>query len=140
MLNISDKIVIPDNEIEFHATGAQGPGGQNVNKSATAVHLRFDIRASSLPNVYKERLLALNDQRVTRLGVIVIKSQRHRSLEDNREEALRRLHALIHRAAATRKSRKPTRPSRGAVKKRMDLKTRHGRIKALRGKIDPRNE
>lgn len=140
MFKISERVIIPDSEIEIHATAAQGPGGQNVNKSATAVHLRFDIQASSLPDNHKERLLHLSDQRVTRSGVIVIKSQRYRSFEDNREDALQRLYAMIRRAGTAPKSRKPTKPGKNAREKRMDQKTRRGRVKALRGKIDSRHE
>ncbi len=135
MLKFSNGIIIPDNEIEILATRAGGPGGQNVNKSATAVHLRFDVKASSLPDTCKERLLTLNDQRMTGSGVIVIKAQRYRSQEDNRQEALERLYAMVKRAMASRKSRKSTKPTRNARNKRMDQKTRRGRIKTLRGKV-----
>jgi len=136
MLKISDKIQIPDSEIELSATGAQGPGGQNVNKSATAIHLRFDIAASTLPEEYKNRLLALRDRRITKFGVVVIKSMRYRSLEANRDEALNRLYLLIKRATAGTKKRKPVKPGIKARQRRMDEKTKRGRIKSLRKKID----
>ncbi len=134
-LRISSKVTIPDDEIEISAIRAQGAGGQKVNKVSSAIHLRFDIRASSLPDFYKERLLALRDRRITREGVIVIKAQQHRSREKNREEALERLAQLIRSAVATRKKRLPTKPTGGSRRRRLESKARRGRIKALRGKV-----
>jgi len=133
-LIVNSQIVIPDHEITISAVRSQGAGGQNVNKVATAAHLRFDIRASSLPELCKERLLGLRDQRITQEGVIVIKAQARRSLEANRDEALERLRGMIVQALAIPRKRRPTRPGREAVRRRVEGKVRRGRDKALRSK------
>ena len=134
MLTISNKVAIPEREIELSAIRSQGAGGQNVNKVSSAIHLRFDINASSLPDFYKQRLLKLRDSRITQDGVIVIKAQNHRDRERNREEALQRLQALIRSVAVTRKRRIPTKPSRASQTRRLDNKSKRGQQKALRRK------
>ena len=136
MLHISHHVVIPDTEIDIHAVRAQGAGGQHVNKVSTAIHLRFDIGASSLPERYKEQLLLLKDHRISKDGVITIKAQESRSQEQNREDALARLRELIQRVAIPRKKRKATRPSKGSKQRRLDDKTKRGRLKALRRTLD----
>ena len=122
-------------EVEFSAIRAQGPGGQNVNKVSCAVHLRFDIAASSLPQAIRERLLALSDQRITQNGVVVMKAQQSRSLEKNKEDALRRLQELVDSVAVLPTLRRATRPTRSSQRRRLDAKTKSGQTKAMRGKV-----
>ncbi len=136
MLSISQQVEIPDAEIDIQAIRAQGAGGQNVNKVSSAIHLRFDIGASSLPDFYKQELLKLRDKRISNDGTIVIKAQRYRSQDKNRTEALSRLQALVKSVALPRKKRKPTKPTIGSIKRRVDSKTRRGQLKGLRGRVD----
>ena len=134
MLFIANVVSIPEIELDFSAIRAQGPGGQNVNKVSSAIHLRFDIQQSSLPDFYKQRLLKLNDQRISKDGVVIIKAQSYRSQDKNRVEALSRLQLLVQSAGFTAKPRRPTKPTRGSQMRRMDKKSQHGKKKIMRGK------
>lgn len=135
MLDITPNISLPDDEIELSAIRSQGAGGQNVNKVSSAIHLRFDINDSSLPEVYKQRLLALKDSRINKQGIVVIKAQQFRTQEKNRVAALERLKELIKSVSKTPKKRKATKPSKSSQMKRVDKKTKRGKTKALRGKV-----
>jgi len=137
MLHINSRLAIPLSEVEIKAVRAQGAGGQNVNKVSSAIHLRFDILASSLPDAIKERLLQTSDQRITKEGVVVIKAQEYRSQEQNCEEALLRLSDMVRSVAVLPKKRKQTKPTRSSQKKRLDSKTKRGLIKAARKRSPP---
>jgi len=136
MLKISNTVTLDENEVEVSAIRASGSGGQKVNKVSAAIHLRFDIEASSLPEYYKEKLLDLKEKRITKEGIIVIKSQQHRSQEQNRDEALERLIELIKSVNIVQKKRVPTKPTKGSVGRRLDSKKKQSNQKKLRGKVE----
>ena len=136
MLKISNTVTLEDNEVEVSAIRASGSGGQKVNKVSAAIHLRFDIEASSLPEYYKEKLLDLKDKRITKEGIVVIKSQQHRSQEQNRDEALERLVELIKSVNVVQKKRVLTKPTKGSVGRRLDSKKKQSNKKKLRGKVE----
>lgn len=136
MLIISNTVSIPDDELDLSAIRAQGAGGQNVNKVSSAIHLRFDIPNSSLPEFYKQRLMELKDKRISKEGVLIIKAQQFRTQEQNREDALERLKALVKAATVVQKTRRATKPTRGSQKRRMDSKTKRGQVKSMRGRVN----
>lgn len=136
MLHISAHVSIPDSDIQIHAIRSQGAGGQHVNKVSTAIHLQFDIKASSLPPFYKEALLGLKDHRISENGVVTIKAQQHRTQERNREDALERLRQLIDSVTIPRKVRRPTKPTKASANRRIEGKKKQGRLKTLRRRLD----
>jgi len=136
MLKISNTVTLDENEVEVSAIRASGSGGQKVNKVSAAIHLRFDIEASSLPDYYKEKLLSLKDKRITKEGIVVIKSQQHRSQEQNRDKALERLVELVKSVNVVQKKRVPTKPTKGSVGRRLDSKKKQSNKKKLRGRVD----
>lgn len=135
MIRISNNVSLPEEELEFSAIRAQGSGGQNVNKVSSAIHLRFDILQSSLPNFYKQRLMQCNDKRITKDGILIIKAQSFRTQEKNKQDAIARFQELIQSVSIIQKARKATRPTKSSQNKRMDKKTQRGKVKALRGKV-----
>jgi ribosome-associated protein len=135
MLKISNNVTVPIEEVEVSAIRAQGAGGQNVNKVSSAVHLRFDVQSSSLPDYYKQKLLSMNDRRLSKDGVIIIKAQRFRTQEKNREDVLNRLAELIKSSGVVKKRRRPTKPTKASQKRRLDDKGKRGQTKSLRGKV-----
>lgn len=136
MLQISSHVIIPDSEIDIHAVRSQGAGGQHVNKVSSAVHLQFDVRASSLPPFYKDALLNLRDSRISQDGIITIKAQQYRSQEQNRADALDRLRLLIQSVAIPRKKRRATKPTKGSTQRRLESKTKRGKLKTLRRTLE----
>lgn len=136
MLHISTHVTIPDSEIQIHAIRSQGAGGQHVNKVSTAIHLQFDIKASSLPPSCKDALLKVKDHRISEDGIITIKAQQHRTQERNREDALERLRQLIHSVMIPRKARRPTKPTKASTNRRVERKKQQGRLKTLRRNLE----
>lgn len=136
MISLSATVELDESELDISAIRSQGAGGQNVNKVSSAVHLRFDIQASSLPDFYKARLLQFRDARISKDGIVVIKAQQYRTQEKNREDAIARLVQMIQAATVVEKARRPTKPTKASQKRRVDAKTQRGKIKSLRGRVD----